>query len=361
VTARSTPHVLTISPEQIDMSLIAVAAQSLRDGQLVAFPTETVYGLGCNALDERAIAKVFRAKGRPSSDPLIVHVDGLAMVETVIDGPLPASARALADAFWPGPLTMVLPRGPAVPLAVTSGLDRVAVRCPSHPVAAALIHEAAIPVTAPSANRFNHISPTSAAHVIGDLGESIDVIIDSGRTQHGLESTVVALDGADVTILRHGAITAEQLAQIQAITIVDDGTSVDSPSSPGHEKRHYSPRTPTIAVRAGVFTESTGFDTAAPVIFAGFTDRLPELSGAASFEPLGSVAALDRVAHDLYFELRRIDALAGSAIVVELTGEPGLGRAIDDRLTRAAGSVVVETADDLITALETALATRSDQ
>jgi len=339
------------------MSLIAIAASALRDGQLVAFPTETVYGLGCNALDEDAIAKVFAAKGRPSSDPLIVHVDGLAMVETVIDGPLPASARALAQMFWPGPLTMILPKGEAVPLAVTSGLDSVAVRCPSHPVAAALIHHAGIPVTAPSANRFNHISPTSAQHVIGDLGESLDVIIDSGRTEHGLESTVVALDGADVTILRHGAITVEQLAQVTAISIVDDGTSVDSPSSPGHEKRHYSPRTPTIAVRAGLFAEVAQVTTTSGTVFAGFADRQPTLPADARFEPLGSIGGLDRVAHDLYFELRRIDALAAPTIIVELTGEPGLGRAIDDRLTRAAGSIVVQTIDDLAAAVEEALAT----
>ncbi|MDB4206303.1 L-threonylcarbamoyladenylate synthase, partial [bacterium] len=145
------PNVVAISPLQLDADLIGTAAQALRDGLLVAFPTETVYGLGCNALDETAIAKVFAAKGRPSSDPLIVHVDGLPMVESVIEGPLPPAAKALADAFWPGPLTMILPRGQAVPLAVTSGLESVAVRCPSHPVAAALIHEARIPITAPSA------------------------------------------------------------------------------------------------------------------------------------------------------------------------------------------------------------------
>ena len=348
---------LLISPDQIDMELISIAARALRDGQLVAFPTETVYGLGCNALDEQAIAKVFQAKRRPSSDPLIVHVDGLAMVKTVIDGPLPPAAQALAEAFWPGPLTMVLPRGSGVPLAVTSGLDSVAVRCPSHPVAAALIHEAGIPVTAPSANRFNHISPTSAEHVIDDLGESVDIIIDSGRTEHGLESTVVALDGANVTILRHGAITEEQLAQISAIRTVDDGTSADSPTSPGHEKRHYSPRTPTIAVRPGVLGSISDMTATPGVLFAGFADRRPDLPAGWSFDSLGSLGALDDVAHDLYFELRRIDALAGRAIVVELTGKPGLGRAIDDRLTRAAGSFVVQTLDELTATIETALTT----
>lgn len=355
VTTSPRPIVVSVSPADIDLDLIRLAAQALRDGQLVAFPTETVYGLGCNALDEAAIAKVFEAKGRPSSDPLIVHVDGLPMVETVIDGPISPAARALAEAFWPGPLTMILPRGNAVPLAVTSGLDSVAVRCPSHPVAAALIREAGIPVTAPSANRFNHISPTSAHHVIADLGGVTDIIIDSGRTEHGLESTVVSLDGADVTILRHGAITVEQLANVGGIRIVDDGTSVDSPASPGHEKRHYSPNTPTVALRSDstVLADLPGTDPAAnaSVIYGGYSDREPELPPTWRFEPLGSLASLEAVGHDLYFHLRRIDALAADVLIVELTGAPGLGRAIDDRLTRAAGSTITTTAAELVGAM----------
>ena len=361
VTTDPRPNVVAISPLQLDADLIGTAAQALRDGLLVAFPTETVYGLGCNALDETAIAKVFAAKGRPSSDPLIVHVDGLPMVESVIEGPLPRAAKALADAFWPGPLTMILPRGQAVPLAVTSGLESVAVRCPSHPVAAALIHEAGIPITAPSANRFNHISPTSAQHVIADLGHVCDIIIDSGRTDHGLESTVVTLDGADVTVLRHGAITVEQLAGVEGIRIADDGTSVDSPASPGHEKRHYSPRTPTVAVRGNSidFASTPGLElgAATSVIYAGYSDREPELPSAWRFESLGSLASVEAVGHDLYFELRRIDALAATAIVVELTGTPGLGRAIDDRLTRAAGSTIASTSAELAKVIAEATAT----
>ena len=364
VTANAQSNVFVIAPEQIDDELIRTAAHALRDGKLVAFPTETVYGLGCHALDEVAIAKVFAAKGRPSSDPLIVHVDGLTMVESVIAGPISPAARALAEAFWPGPLTMILPRGEAVPLAVTSGLDSVAVRCPSHPVAAALIREAGIPVTAPSANRFNHISPTSAQHVVADLGDACDIIIDSGRTDHGLESTVVALDGADVTVLRHGAITVEQLASVAVIRIADDDTSVDAPAAPGHEKRHYSPRTPTVAVRGALidFAEMPEPDLGdeGSVIYAGYTDRRLVLPPTWRFESLGSLAELDAIGHDLYFELRRIDALAATTIVVELTGAPGLGRAIDDRLTRAAGSTIASTAAELATAINEATTKQPD-
>ena len=163
----STPRI-TIDPASVDAELVAVAADALRAGQLVAIPTETVYGLGCNALDPQAVAGVFDAKARPASDPLIVHVDGVAMAETVTTGAFPAAAATLARAFWPGPLTMILPKADTVPDAVTSGGTTVGVRCPSHPIAAAIIAAAGVPVAAPSANRFGQISPTSAAHVVDD-------------------------------------------------------------------------------------------------------------------------------------------------------------------------------------------------
>ena len=221
VTTDPRPNVVAISPLQLDADLIGTAAQALRDGLLVAFPTETVYGLGCNALDETAITKVFAAKGRPSSDPLIVHVDGLEMAESVIEGPLPPAAKALADAFWPGPLTMILRRGEAVPLAVTSGLDSVAVRCPSHPVAAALIHEAGIPITAPSANRFNHISPTSAQHVIADLGEHQHIRPELRRGNRLIGALAAAPEGKPrrferLTLGRHAVDVGDQIHHIAA-------------------------------------------------------------------------------------------------------------------------------------------------
>ncbi len=330
---------ITIDPTAIDDDLVAIAAATLRGGGLVAIPTETVYGLGCNALDPSAVAGVFEAKGRPASDPLIVHVDGLAMAETVVAGGLPETARTLAEAFWPGPLTMVLPRAATVPDAITSGGPTVGVRCPSHPVAAAIITAAGAPIAAPSANRFGRISPTSAAHVADELGGRIDLIVDAGRSEHGLESTVVTIDGDEVVILRHGAITREALAEHVLVRELDTADTATRATAPGHDVRHYSPRTPTIATAIAPDEALDGL--AGHVIYAGYDDATPTLPGGWTFEALGTRADLDAVGHALYDTLRRLDDLGPDLIVVELTGAAGIGRAIDDRLTRAASGVVV--------------------
>ena len=216
-------RLITINPTSIDDALVAEAGAALAEGRLVAIPTETVYGLGCNALDPDAIARVFEAKGRPASDPLIVHVDGVAMADTLIEGGLPTVATRLAAAFWPGPLTMVLPKTEIVPDAITSGGPTVGVRCPAHPVARALITASGVPVAAPSANRFGRISPTTAAHVVEELGDRIDLIVDAGPADHGVESTVVTFEGDEAVILRHGALTAEVLADHVAVREVERG------------------------------------------------------------------------------------------------------------------------------------------
>lgn len=346
-------EVLAIDPDHPDPTLVTRAARALRDGRLVALPTETVYGLGCDAFDEVAIERVFVAKGRPASDPLIVHVAGSAMLDRVVAGTLPAAARALVEAFWPGPLTLVLPRHPGVPLAVTAGLETVAVRAPAHPVAAAIIAAAAIPVAAPSANRFGHISPTSAAHVLADLGDRCDLVVDAGRTQQGLESTVVAVRDRDVAVLRHGMVTVEELRAHCPLPVVDQDEA-HAHQSPGHEARHYAPRTPTLAVVAGLLPSAGALPpdlaTAGGVAYLGYADRRPSLPTGWSFEDLGSLDSLPQVAHDLYEVLHRVDGARPELILVELTGQEGLGRAIDDRLRRAASSVVVRTADELATA-----------
>lgn len=333
--------VLSCSLSDPDTETIRRAADVLRDGGLVAIPTETVYGLGGNALDPSAVAAIFRAKGRPATDPLIVHVDGATMLERVVIGDLPEAAGALIEAYWPGPLTLVLPRHPRVPAAVSSGLDTVAVRCPSHPIAAAIITEAATPIAAPSANRFGHISPTAAEHVIDELGRHIDLIIDAGRADRGLESTVVAFEGDEAVILRPGAVTIEQLAAHVDVRPTAGGAA----ASPGHDERHYSPRTPTLTV-------VSDFDTdAIPALpggrYVGYDERPPALPDGWRFEPLGSLEDLEAVAHDLYDHLRRLDAQRPALIVVELTGRAGIGAAIDDRLTRAGSSRVLTTADQI--------------
>ena len=341
-------RMITIDPHTIDHALVDDAADLLRAGQLVAIPTETVYGLGCNALDADAVAAVFDAKGRPATDPLIVHVDDEAMVASVIDGALPPVAERLITAFWPGPLTMVLPKNAEIPDAVTSGGPSVGVRCPAHPVARAIITAAGVPVAAPSANRFGRISPTSAAHVDEELGDRIAMIVDAGRADHGLESTVVAIEHDHVVILREGAVTREALAG--HVDVRDIQRDADRTAAPGHDVRHYSPRTPTIATAVPPTDAPAG-----DVVFAGYADRAPALPAGWRFEPLGHHADLPQVGHDLFDTLRRLDAVAPALIVVELTGADGIGRAIDDRLTRAASGIVATTATALSDAIHARL------
>lgn len=343
---------LRISPDAPEPELVERAATLLRNGDLVAIPTETVYGLGCNALDAAAVQRVFDAKERPSSDPLIAHVDGPNMLAAVAAQPVPQAAQILMDAFWPGPLTVVVPRRPDLPSAVTSGLPDVAVRCPAHPVASAIIAAAGVPIAAPSANRFSRVSPTSAAHVLTDLADRIEMVVDSGRSVHGLESTVVAFDDDGAIVLRHGAIPLEAIqALVPARALGTDADADRAKASPGHDERHYSPHTSTIAVAPGALA-SASLEALADlartgVRYAGYSDRVPRLPAGWAFESLGSIDQIETVGHDLYDALRRMDQPDVELIVLELSGAAGLGRAIDDRLTRAASSVVASDASEL--------------
>ena len=218
-------ELLRIDPANPDRATLRVAAVALRHGGLVAFPTETVYGLGAHALDEAAVARIYAAKGRPSYNPLIVHVtDAEAAKALVADWP--TNAALLARAFWPGPLTLVLPKRGIVPDAITAGLPSVAVRVPAHPVALALLREARIPIAAPSANRCTELSPTTAAHVVESLGDVVDLIVDGGPTTVGIESTVVDLSGPAPRVLRPGMISAAQIAEVVG--------RVDDASAPAH-------------------------------------------------------------------------------------------------------------------------------
>lgn len=338
-----TAPILPCPADSLDPVVIERAAATLRGGGLVAIPTETVYGLGADALDADAVASIFAAKGRPSTDPLIVHVDGLAMAADIVDGPFPMSAAILAEAFWPGPLTLVLPRRDSVPSAVSSGLPDVGVRCPSHPTARAIITAAGVPIAAPSANRFGRISPTRAHHVAAELGDRIDLIVDAGPCDAGVESTVVSFDGETAVVLRHGAIPIESIAEHVPVRSVDNAAD-EALASPGHDERHYSPGTPTTTVTAGFDPSNAG---AGDVVYLGYEGEAPALPSGWRFVPLGSRHGLAAVAHDLYDSLRRADAESPERIIVELTGAAGLGRAIDDRLTRAGSSRVVRSVADL--------------
>ena len=355
--AEHTAQRLPIDPEAPDPELVEVAGRALREGKLVAIPTETVYGLGCNALDGAAVSGVFAAKQRPFSDPLIIHVDGAAMVAQVVDGAIGATAAVLMERFWPGPLTIVLPRGAHVPDEISGGLDTVAVRMPSHPVASAIITAAGVPVAAPSANRFSHVSPTSADHVTADLGDKIDIIVDSGRCDHGLESTVVSIVDDSVVVLRHGAVTVEELAAV--VPVLTESGTVDAASSPGHDEKHYSPGRPTITVTPDLFAQAevladlAGDGDGGQVVYAGYDARPTGLPESWAFRSLGSRDELDRVAFGLYDALRSMDEPEVDLIVLELSMCDGLGRAIDDRLTRAGSSVVVRDQAGLLDRLGT--------
>ncbi|MDF1501573.1 L-threonylcarbamoyladenylate synthase, partial [Roseisolibacter sp. H3M3-2] len=243
----------SVDPAAPDPAVLAEAAAVLRAGGLVAFPTETVYGLGAHALDADAVRRIFAAKGRPSYNPLIAHAadaDGARALAAA----WPDAAERLAAAFWPGPLTLVLPKRPHVPDALTAGLPAVAVRVPAHPVALALLRAAALPVAAPSANRFTELSPTTAAHVAKALGDRVDLIVDGGPAGVGIESTVVDLTGARPALLRPGPLGAEAIGAVLGETPTPGAVPdrVDAPrAAPGMVERHYAPRAEVWPVEAG--------------------------------------------------------------------------------------------------------------
>ncbi len=216
----------------------------------MAFPTETVYGLGANALDEAAVARIFEAKGRPATSPIIVHVSNMEMVHSVV-AEWPPAADLLARRFWPGPLTLVLKKQAAVPTLVTAGLDTVGVRMPAHPVALALIETAQLPIAAPSANRFSQLSPTTAEHVRESLGDRVDYILDGGPCTVGIESTVLSLAGPVPVLLRPGGISRRQIEELIGPVTQQRQAAAEAHPSPGMHPRHYSPRTKLLLVRDG--------------------------------------------------------------------------------------------------------------
>src|SRR5215469_5402193 len=301
---------------------IACAAALLRAGRLVAFPTETVYGLGSDATNDRAVAAIFAAKGRPRFNPLIVHVPGLAEAETLAVFNEPA--RRAAARFWPGPLSLVLPRQPAAGLSLlaSAGLDTVAIRVPAHPVAQALLREADRPVAAPSANRSGRVSATEPAHVAEDFGDNVALILDDGPTPVGLESTVLDLSGDTPALLRHGAVILEALAELLGpIALPGSGRA----RSPGMLASHYAPRLPVrlAATKARPREALLAFGPDAP---PGFAEVLW----------LSRSGDLAEAAANLFAMLRRLDRPSFTGIAVMPIPEHGLGRAINDRLRRAA-------------------------
>jgi len=316
--------VIPDNPSQISDKVLSRAAELIRRGRLVAFPTETVYGLGANALDATAVARIFEAKGRPHTSPLIVHVSSIEMGRKLVAG-WPHRAQKLAESFWPGPMTLVLPKLDVIPDLVTAGLSSVGIRMPAHPVALALIREAGVPIAAPSANRFTQLSPTSAEHVRAGLGELVDFVLDGGPTSVGIESTVVSLVEGVPTLLRPGGISRKEVERVIGHVNVRLHAVTEAHEAPGMHSRHYSPRTPMLLVSNGrVPPEGQG------IYLKIWND--PNRSVKSVLMPTDPA----EYARRLYGTLHHADSSDFDWIGVELPPETEEWEAVLDRLRRAA-------------------------
>ena len=325
---------------------IARAARLIQDGQVVGFPTETVYGLGANALNDQAVRAIFAAKERPVDNPLIVHIADFEEMDALCH--VNDKARKLADAFWPGPLTMILPKKGVVPVSVTAGLGSVAVRMPSHPVARALIRESGLPIAAPSANRSGRPSPTLAEHVYEDMGGRIPLILDGGASDVGVESTVVSLTGDGAVVLRPGGITPEMIAAVLGSAEVADSVmrplaEGEEAPSPGMKHKHYAP------LAHMTLYEGAREDVAARIcreydengdhaLILASTGNLPLYGGRNCYD-LGPDAAA--AAHNLFAALRTADDRKVIRVYSEAFPEEGVGLAVMNRMARAAGFDIV--------------------
>lgn len=350
-----------LDPVRPDRDLIREVAEVLRQGGLVAFPTETVYGLGAHALDAAAVLRIFHAKGRPATDPMIVHLARADQLGTVARA-VPDSARALAAAFWPGALTMILQKQTVVPDVVTAGLPTVGIRVPSHPIAHALIDAAGLPVAAPSANRFSRPSPTLAEHVLADLDGAVDVIVDGGPTAIGVESTILDLTVSPPLVRRHGAVTLAHIRRIvpEAAAITDVADRARPQRAPGQLLRHYAPRAALTLYLGDVEAVTTRLaNDLRGAVASGLRVGVlsPEEDLLALAPRLAAVAAGGRVvtmrcgsrkdraaaAHELFQALRALDAQGVNVIFASAPAGEGIDAAIVDRLTRAAEGRVVRT------------------
>jgi L-threonylcarbamoyladenylate synthase len=345
---------LTLDPTELSSTraneALDRAAAILRSGGTVAFPTETVYGLGANALDAAAVERIFAAKQRPSWDPVIVHVSDRAMLEGLV-AEVPDRALQLMESFWPGPLTLLLKRTDAVPAVVTAGLPHVGVRMPSHPVAMELIRRAGVPIAAPSANRFGHTSPTTAAHVLDDLDGRIDAVLDAGPAAHGVESTVLDPNRSPMVIYRPGAVTSVQIrdtagpVELYVPQAVPDERPPEALPSPGTGIRHYAPQARVVLVEAPLETLSSKFAEAANGwngkrigIMLPVEVEMPSALVGASVYPWGKWSSPEDLASRLYAGLRELDRRQCEVILCPLPPTEGVGAAIRDRLRKAARS-----------------------
>ncbi len=327
----------TIGPHDI-----RAAAEAINRGELVAFPTETVYGLGADATNPDALRQIFEVKQRPTTDPLIVHVNSLEMAAEVGDlGGEDSVARLLAARFWPGPLTVIVPRLPHIPELVGGGRETVGLRHPNHPVAQDLLGTAGVPVAAPSANRFGRISPTSAAHVRAELGLEVHIVLDAGSTPLGIESTVIDCTVGPPRILRPGVVTAEQIESVLEVGVIEEATVTpdgESAAAPGTLIAHYAPHTPLVLVDRE------------PAHLTEVVSRLADegVRAVSLDQPRNPADA----AASLYAGLRELDDYGADLIVAGVVEPKGVGRAVNDRLMRAAhGHLVHDLSEASVTGM----------
>jgi L-threonylcarbamoyladenylate synthase len=337
-------RLIPVDRQAPDAAAVREAASLLARGGLVAFPTETVYGLGADALNAGAVERIFEVKGRPPDNPIIVHIGNPAEIDRLVTV-VPAAARTLITRFWPGPLTLVLPAAQAVPAVTRGGLPTVAVRMPDHPVALALIRAAGRPLAAPSANISGRPSPTTAQHVLADLGDRVDLILDAGPTPVGVESTVLDLAGTPPALLRPGGVPLEALREALGDVVARPLLEATLARSPGTRYRHYAPRAKVLLVEAPTARVVAELQASVRRLWnQGLRVGVMVTSEAAGSVPAGAVMRVmgpradpRTVAANLFAQMRELDDAGLDAIVVEGISERGVGRAVMDRLRRAAG------------------------
>ncbi len=334
--------VLPVSQGKPDKKAMRQAAKIIRKGGLVAFPTETVYGLGANALSSSAAKKIYKAKGRPSDNPLIVHIARKEDVH-ILAKDVPANAKKLIDKFWPGPLTIIFKKTSKVPNSVSGGLNSVAIRMPSHKIALALIKEAGVPIAAPSANLSGKPSPTSAQHVIEDLFGKADAILYGGKARIGLESTVIDMRAKTPILLRPGSITREQISKVLKIKVIRNSGKIKVAISPGMKYKHYAPKAPLTLVE-GVHARQKIQQLARAYSQKGLRVGVLATSAPAHYNSVHKVIYLGstqpKIARNLFAALRKCDKEGIEIILAEVVKEQGIGLAIMNRLKKASANTV---------------------
>lgn len=346
--------VARVNPENIDSKELDEVARIIREGGTVAFPTETVYGLGANAFLPDAVDNIFKAKGRPNDNPLIVHIHSISQVDELVSE-IPETAKVLMDKFWPGPLTIIMKKSDKVPENVTAGLDTVGIRFPQNPVAREFLRLADVPVAAPSANTSGRPSPTSFKHVLGDLYGKIDAIIDGGHSKFGLESTIIDVSGDVPMVLRPGSITLEMLRDVIGEVEIDPAI-MQKPDenlvakAPGMKYKHYSPNVDVVVVKGAHDHVAMYINrcieekhkNGAKVGVMVYRQILPKISGADALRDLGDINHRSGAAHSLYAVLRRFETDGVSVVYAQDSGEGGIGLAISNRLNKAAGYKIID-------------------